>query len=163
MILEIGTYTLDIDIEKNKLFYKNAAQITDGCSCDGCCNYMIATEIFPKEVKDFFDNLGIDSKKAAEIITWCSENNAKSMFYGGFYHLCGELLSGNNCWKDSGEMNEDELYSIVEGYSVGFSSEVSLPEDNFPFPIIQMEINFHNVPWLLKKENHYRQRYNNQF
>lgn len=155
MIFEIGAYKLDIDVEKNKSFYKNAEKITDGCSCDGCCNYLMATEMFPKEVKVFFDKLGIDCKKAAEIITWSSENNAKALFYGGFYHLCGEILTGDNCWKDNGEMNENEMYSVVEGYSVGFSRQITLLEKDFPYPVIQMEIDFHNVPWVLEKENTY--------
>ena len=48
MILEIGKYKIHIDVDKNKEFYKNAEWITDGCSCDGCNNYIFATKTFPK-------------------------------------------------------------------------------------------------------------------
>lgn len=156
MVLELGAYKVCVDIEKNKSFYKNAEMITDGCSCDGCCNYFLATAMFPEAVKEFFDQLGIDIKKAAEIIVWCSENNGKDLYYGGFYHLCGELLGGENFWKDNGRINMSEIYSIVEGYAIEFSRQVVLLEKDFPYPVIQMEIDFHNVPWVLDHKNPYR-------
>lgn len=163
MIFEVGTYRLDVDVEKNREFYKNAQQITDGCSCDGCRNYFMAAELMPQEVKAFFEMLRIDCKKAAEIIAWCSENNRKALYYGGFYHLCGTLLTGDDCWKENGEnennqiysIDNNRMYSIIDGYSVGFSNQTALVEKDFPTPVIQMEIDFHNVPWVLEEENTY--------
>ena len=156
MYFEFDEYKLDIDVEKNKKFYKNAENITDGCSCDGCCNYFFATELFPKEVKDFFDKLGIDCKKATEIMVWCSEDNGKYLYYGGFYHLCGSILSGEDYWKDDGTINMPQLYHISDGYSVGFSRQTALLEKDFPHPVIQMEIDFHKVPWVLENINSYK-------
>ena len=104
----------------------------------------------------FFNELGNDIRKAVEIMVWCSENNGQALYYGGFYHICGELLSGENFWKDSGEINMSEVYSITEGYRVGFSRQTALLEENFPNPVIQMEIDFHNVPWVLENENSYK-------
>ena len=155
MVFEIGACKLDIDVEKNKIFYKNAKKITDYCSCDGCNNYVMATEFFPNEVKDFFDKLGIDCKKPAEIWVWCSENDGKVLYYGGFYHLCGQLLQGEDFWKDNGMRNDEGVYHLVDGYSVGFSRKIELLEKDFPCPAIQMEIDFSKVPWVLKSRNSY--------
>ncbi len=41
------------------------------------------------------------------------------------------------------------------GYWVGFTNRISLPEDYLSAPAIQMEIDFHAVPWMLGKENTY--------
>ena len=56
MILELGKFIVDIDLEKTKLWYQNAFTITEGCQCDGCCNYEKAIKYFPDKVKEFFDN-----------------------------------------------------------------------------------------------------------
>lgn len=42
-----------------------------------------------------------------------------------------------------------------DSYSVGFTDSISLPEPGFPSPVLQMEIEFHHVPWLLEHENTY--------
>lgn len=150
MILEFGNYKIDVDVEKTKLFYETAEEITDGCSCDGCQNYMLAINLFPQSVKDFFNRLGIDLRKAPDVFSYCSEDDGKALFYGGFYHICGRSLTSNDCWNDNGA-----LHSISEGYSVGFTNNVHLLEAGFPMPAFQIEIFFHNVPWLLKKKNPY--------
>ena len=53
MVFEFGKYKIHIDVDKNKEFYKNAEWITDGCSCDGCNNYIFATKTFSKMEIDF--------------------------------------------------------------------------------------------------------------
>ncbi len=152
MILEFDHGKLDVDIEKTKQFYETAEEITAGCSCDGCRNFMMAVPLFPQPVKDFFHALGVDLRKAAEIIAWCSEDDGNAIFYGGFYHICGTMPGGADCWKDHGEM---KLHSLADGYEVGFTNDNSLLEKNFPAPVVQMEIFFHKVPWLLEQKNTY--------
>ena len=65
------------------------------------------------------------------------------MHYGGFYHLCGTLKKGGG------------FEPVADGFDVGFTEEISLPEDELPLPAIQMEIDFHGIPWLLDEENPY--------
>ena len=158
-----GEYEVDINVEKTRLFYDKAKVITIGCKCDGCCNYERASDYFPNEVKVFFEEIGVDLKKAAEIIPYVAQKEGKYMLYGGFYHICGTKESINDVWKPEGDvansqifsLDEDEMYSIVENYKIGFSSSCNLLEDEFPMPAIQMEILF-TSPWVLEKENPYR-------
>ncbi|MCM1160508.1 MAG: hypothetical protein NC412_04715 [Roseburia sp.] len=158
-----GEYEVDIDVEKTRLFYEKAEKIINGCMCDGCCNYERASDCFPNEVKAFFEGLGVDLKKAAEIIPYAAENEGKHMLYGGFYHICGKKNFINDVWKSKGHvadsqvfsLDEDEMYSIAENYKIGFSSDCNLLEDGFPMLAIQMEILF-TSPWVLEKENPYQ-------
>lgn len=154
-VFTFGKYRLDIDVGRTRLFYNRAERITDGCSCDNCRNYELATEFFPSEVHEFFSEIGVDIKKAAEIYT--SDDNGKIVDYNGFYHICAQMLSDTNCWvpiekiKDNGlsAFDENNLYLITEGFSVGFTNECHLLEENFPLPVIQMEISF-RCPWVLE-------------
>lgn len=162
MILTFDKFTINVDIEKNREFYRSAETLTKGCDCDGCRNYEKAADSFPESVKEFFEKLGIDPKKPAEIYVNCSEDNGKKLFYGGFYHLCGIVIDGDNAWisqkVDStttiSHINEDYQYKIAEGYFVIFSSGEALFENGFSKPIIIMDIEFH-IPWVLDTENTY--------
>ena len=50
--------------------------------------------------------------------------------------------------------DEDQLYDLAEGFSVGFKTECDLLPDDFPKPCFQMEFN-HVMPWVLNKPNPY--------
>ena len=158
MNIKFGNYLLDIDVEKTKKFYETAETITLGCDCLACCNYEKATNKFPTEVLNLFDKIGVDITKAAEIIAYASENDKKSISYGGFYHICGTLLSDTVLWNTSDSavlhLNENKMYEITDGYRIGFKSECDLLEDNLPLPAVQMEISF-TCPWVLEAENIY--------
>lgn len=152
MIFKLGNITLDIDVEKTAEFHAGLQTVAESCGCAGCRNYDMACGSFPVAVREFFSMLGMDIEKATEIITWYVEDEEGKMYYGGFYHLCGKIIKGDECWKDNGELN---LHEICEGYSAGFTTEISLPEENLPYPALQMEVFFHGVPWMLDEENPY--------
>lgn len=163
MVFTLGKNIIDIDIERTKAFYSSAKIVTDGCTCIGCRNYVKAVDYFPQKVKELFTELRVDLKKAAELCTYCAENDGKSILYGGFYHLCGKLMSDTNVWiqvsgnkKDTQVYRQDAdlMYKIDEDYAIGFSRDCSLLEENFPMPAIQMEIEFH-APWVLNEKNTY--------
>lgn len=158
MNIKFGNYLLDIDVEKTKEFYETAETITQGCDCLGCCNYENATHKFPTEVFNLFDKIGVDITKASEIIPYASENDKKSISYGGFYHICGTLLSDTVLWNTTDSeyfhLNEGKMYEVANDYKIGFRSECDLLEDNFPLPAVQMEISF-ICPWVLETENIY--------
>lgn len=163
MIFTFGKFTINVDIEKNREFYHTAETPTEGCVCDGCRNFEKAVDSFPKSVKEFFENLGIVPEKPAEVYVNCSEENGKKLFYGGFYHLCGTVLDGDNAWKtqiiDSttsiSHIDQDYLYEIDAGFYVTFcTGGTTMLEDGFPEPVITMDIEFH-IPWVLDTENTY--------
>ena len=158
MVFAFGGIVLDIDVKKTRALYERLAPVTAGCSCSGCRNYERAAADFPPEVRTFFSDLGIDPEKACEVISWFAEDGGRSMYYGGFYHLCGSIVSGEDCWTDSDNIsipNQAGYFTITNGYSVGFTSRISLPEEALTTPAVQMEIGFHGVPWKLPDENPY--------
>ena len=152
MIFRLGNITLDIDIEKTAEFHAGLQTAAESCGCVGCRNYDMACSSFPEAVREFFSMLGMNVRKATEIISWNAEDEGMAMHYGGFYHMCGKIVEGEEVWKDDGKLN---LHEICEGYSVGFTTEISLPEEGLPQPELQMEIFFHGVPWMLDEENPY--------
>lgn len=161
MIFELGNITLDIDIEKTKTYYESASLLTDDCSCDWCNNFAHGYKKLSNIILDFFIKLGVDISKPAEIIAFCSEDNGNSIYYGGFYHICGCMLTDTDCWATNfnfkgatcSSISESNCFSVTQDFSVGFTNSISLLEDDFPEPVIQMEIFIHNFPWVLDKPN----------
>ena len=161
MIFRFGNAVVDIDIEKTGAFYQSSRIITDNCSCEGCQYFVAAAEKLDCEILEFFKKLGIDILKPAEIIAWCSEDNGQSVHYGGWYHICGQLISDMDCWSletDSNgsthqSINESNFFSITDNFSVGFTSTIYLMDNDFPKPVVQMEILIHHFPWVLNTSN----------
>lgn len=159
MEVRFGPYALDIDIQKTRLFYQKANNVSVGCSCSGCRNFEKAIEVLPDEIKGFFDALGIDMKKPAEV--YVNTVNADGLvLYGGFYHICGRLLGGESAWvtvksnKKATTFYWDisKAYSISKDFHVSFQENCCLVEDGFPEPVLQLEIEA-NIPWVLDEPN----------
>ena len=154
MIFEFGSYLLDIDVEKTRAFYKRAAKVTDGCRCSGCRNYEAWAENLSEAPNGVMEKMGVSPEKPAEIFV-NGLNDDGSVFYGGFYHLCGRILEGRKsswnasrqCW-DIGELSFEKLG--IE-YRAAFTEDIDLLEDGFPEPVVQMEI-LADIPWLLKEK-----------
>jgi hypothetical protein len=157
MIFEFGQYQIDIDVDRTKSFYENAPLVSEGCSCSGCRNYEKAIMTLPAKVIGFFSNLGVDMRKVSEVYVNCN-NHDGSLFYGGFYHLCGTLLAGKSAWVPNGptisHWEEAQVFRVLNDFHVSFQRECSLLEDDFPRPALQLEISA-NIPWVLLEENKY--------
>lgn len=163
MRFQFGQFEIDVDVDKTREFYRNAELISEGCECPGCRNYEKAVDFLPNEVTSFFDSLGVDMKKAAEV--WATMANPDgSVLYSGFYHLCGELLS---CENNQAEMPMDKRrkglshwdvsrnYSLTKNYDISVFDECgSLIEEDFPLPVLEIEIDA-DIPWVLNEENIY--------
>ena len=155
MLSDLGIYQLDIDVEQTSIFYSKADGIS--CDCDGCRNYAQAAALFPPSVQKFLHQLGIDPAKPAEVYVNYAPSK-ETVCYGGFYHICGIIQKGTEPWVQVGEklFQLDEQYRIElnDDYSVYFTEQVHLLEDDFPSPTIQMEIAF-TIPWVLPEPNSY--------
>lgn len=159
MEVQFGSYMLDIDIQRTILFYEKANTVSTGCSCPGCRNYEKAAESLPDEIKCFFNALGIDGKKPAEVyVNRVYPDGLVS--YGGFYHICGRLLRGESAWITekrhkkavTSYWDTSKTYSVSKDFHVSFQEDCSLVEDGFPKPVLQMEIEA-NIPWVLDEPN----------
>lgn len=154
MFFNFRRYSVEINVNKTKQFYEKARKISQECSCDGCQNYELAFEYLPNSVKEFFEMLGVDYKKVCECFV-NTKNSDRTLLYGGFYHICGILISGNSAWveetNNSLHWDEDIAYKIDDNFQVSFQNEVCILEEGFPKPVIQLEF-LASIPWVLNKE-----------
>ena len=153
--MKLGIYELEVDAERTRKFYHRNGGIS--CDCDGCQNFTKAISQLPDPVKAFLDQFGIDPAKPAELSAIYAPSD-DTVFYDGFYHICGTILQGTEPYIQIGEKHFqlDTKYSIEldAENSVFFSNDVHLLDDNFPKPVFQMNV-FFTLPWVLPKPNPY--------
>ena len=157
MNFSFSKFTIDIDVEKTQAYYKSANFVSADCSCSGCRNYEHAIDLLPKEVISFFSQLGIEMKKAREV--YVNYTNADdTVFYGGFYHICGSIVEGESAWvsntPNSKHWVDEKAYYITNYFMVSVKDDCDLLEDSFPLPAIQLELSV-NMPWVLAEKNDY--------
>ena len=176
MKIYINECIIEIDEVSTREFYNSHISDND-CDCSGCRNFRKFIPCFSDKVRDFFKSCGIDDmKKIAEIIPFVTLPDDQ-VFYGGFYHVAGKIIGGNEtiqtipCYepkKDNfgkvigtekvGEKKKIYIASdkleIEERFSVYFSDVCSLLPEGFPTDAVQLEIEA-NVPWIIEDENTY--------
>ena len=158
MLFTFGTYTLDIDVERTRAFYARPdIEITsEKCSCAGCQNYDKAILEAPAAVLSFFESLGIDPRKPAEVFDVMGglDENGK-VYYNGFYHVCGTRLQGENAWvatANGGQhLDMNRMYVIDSSFKVSFEESVLMLHKEFPTPVLQIEIDAH-LSWVLPEK-----------
>ncbi len=144
MIFTLGKYTLDIDVEKNKAFYRN---YTYECNCDACMNYkMSVKETFP-DVAELFNKFGLDISKPGEVYDLDSKSNI--LLYGGWYHISGKIIKS-----DLTKSSDEDMYQLTDNFNISFSTHCTLLKEDFPKPCFEMYIDT-NIPWRLDKDNVY--------
>ena len=156
MPFKIGIYELDVDVERTRRFYQEHSGIT--CDCAGCRNFTQAVALLPDAVQDFLRQFGIDPAKPAEISAVYAPSD-DSIFYDGFYHISGTILSGTNPWIQIDHkhfaLDQQCLIKLDDENTVFFTGDVHLLEENFPTPAFQIEIQF-TLPWVLPEPNSYQ-------
>ncbi|MFJ7826640.1 hypothetical protein [Psychrobacillus sp. NPDC096623] len=147
--IKVGSWDIEIDVNRTKEFYKNYHLITEGCSCDFCANYVLACDIFSQDIMNIFNLLGIDPRKEGEVSEYM-ENEDGTHLYGGFYHVVGRIIKGPNLWVPTKKGSEVSSPTFInyKGIEIGFSNDLVLVPEDFPTPVIQFEFQM-NVPWLL--------------
>lgn len=134
--MKIGSWIIEVDVNKTKEFYDNYHVITEDCNCDYCANYFLACEQFPPKMKELFRSLGIDPRKEGEVTEYI-KNKDGTHLYSAFYHLVGRIIEGGN----------DFVYG--DGVEISFTEELDLVPVGFPKPTIQFEIQM-EISWVLK-------------
>lgn len=148
-VRRLGQWEISYDKKATSEFYADYHRMIDACGCAYCKNYVKAVPELPRGLLDILHEFGIDPMKEAEVYQ-CMENEDGTHLYGGFYHLVGEIITGNDCWVEVGkETKSDGGFISFGDYSVGFTADVALVPDSFPRPVIQMEFEV-NIPWKLK-------------
>ena len=80
-------------------------------------------------------------------------NEDGTLLYGGFYHVCGTLPNKEGKKRES--ICQEEYFNVSPDFGICFTDSVCLLEENFPAPVIQLEISA-NLPWVLQEENSYQ-------
>ena len=157
LIFQFGEYKIDVDVEKTRQFYDRAKTVSEGCQCDGCLNFERAVDKLPQNIRDFFSALGVDMKKICECYVYCAKDE-NTLYYGGFCHICGTLLSGKSAWKPTSDStacwDEKATYPLSPNFGISFSNRIDMPEPDFPLPVIQLDFDA-DIPWVLEKRNSY--------
>ena len=157
MRLKYGSYDLDVDVRRTREFYEKAETVGESCGCDGCVNFEKAANVLPAEIKDFFGSLGVNLRKASECYVIHTDEDGK-LVYGGFYHICGVLLSGEGAWvkvsENTAAWDQKRTFAVNEDFLIFFQKEIDLLEEGFPQPVIQMEFSA-RIPWMMDKDNPY--------
>lgn len=144
MRIEKGRYIAQVDIEATRAAYDKRPQIQ--CECAGCRNYLRVVDNAPAELAEFLQSLGVDIHKPVEM-TQYNVTSGEMAQYGGFFHLVGEYEGG--AYPDIKPSDDDFTFHVGES-TLFFSREVSMVEDEFPRPVLQLEV-FVWLPWVLEE------------
>ena len=157
LLFQFGQTQLDIDVERTRAFYDTGKAICTPCACPGCRNFAKARGFFPEEVREFFHRLGVDPENPAEVTAFNS-NDGNMTLYNAFYHLCGTMLSCGNSWIEDSpgcfQLELKDVHKLSDNFTIYFAEGCGLVHDDFPRPVVQMEMEF-EIPWLLEEANPY--------
>ena len=111
------------------------------CGCAGCRNFLAQRdEVFPEEVLKLFAELGVDSRRDAEIYHQARLESG-SHLYGGWFHFIGEI-----------EKQPLGPAQIREGFTIDFLPTRDLAAPSFVDELlVQIEIAA-ELPWIVKEE-----------
>lgn len=147
---QMSNWKIEFDKSATQTAYEALDTAEILCTCITCRNYYKAVLVFPGDVIEFFNSLGIDPSKPSEVYDLGFEDGYAT--YSGFYHIVGNYLSGDDIWQPVTKYNLPkktvEMYSITEKYKIGFTHKLDLVPEGFSTPSLQMEISF-EIPWVL--------------
>ncbi len=154
--LRFRKWELEMDREATRQAYADT-QIgwAEYCGCTHCKNFKAAREgVYPPEMLDLLDRLGIDRMKELEILPY-RRIDMKTYFYAGWFHFVGSIRSGPDYWKpapEGGLTNDpDGTEFLRESFRMGFTSRLTRVMKPFlKNPLVQLEFGT-KVPWVLAK------------
>ena len=175
MVYTIDNCTINRDSAATRAYYTEHPA-HNSCTCSGCKNFREYSKMFPAEVKDFFSSVGIsDMRVIAEIIPHITLDDGL-LFYGGFFHVVGTMTNAPEftqevpCYESSTDADgkrtfvktgtekrtwyETAFRKLTDSFEIMFSDSTALVPDDFPRPVLQLDINAH-IPWVIDEENTY--------
>ncbi len=122
----------------------------ESCGCGNCLNYIEFREkIFPKEIKDLLNQLGINERKEIEISHMAKLENGLH-YYSGWFHFVGKF-NGKDCSIElpSGGFTIDFL-EVTENFGIGFTKAKTLSVFENNEDLVQVEFDC-KIPWVIDK------------
>ena len=162
MIFRFSNFVIDVDVERTRAFYSRDGRWQ--CDCQDCRNYDKAILTAPATVLDFLRSMGIDPRKPTEVFntTGMLEEDG-TIPYNGWLHVCGTLTEGPDTVTE--RVTEDGVRCLSFRWDLAYrpdpaypfellpTREIDLIPENFPAPVLQMEINT-RLPWVLPEPYH---------
>ena len=123
----------------------------DNCGCNDCKNYVTYRDsVFPAEIVELFNDLGMDYRKEVEVTHYETIPNGLHHI-GGWFHFKGRVLKG----KDYRVLlplggHTFDLTKITDIFSIGFAegSDLTFFEDKTG--LVQIEFDT-SIPWIIDK------------
>lgn len=145
-------WEFEVDRNLTRHTYKNiSASGAESCVCNGCKNYVAYRDkIFSDEIRNLFEDLGIDYKKEVEITFFETLSNGLRHI-GGWFHFKGRVLTGKDyrIHLPSGGHTTD-LTHIAENFSIGFAEGGDLTFFSDKNDLVQVEF-MTKIPWIIDK------------
>ena len=151
-------HTILVDKELTQTLYKELPLLSDKehCGCSDCSNYVKACETLDEQVRNFFEQFGVDPRKEGEI-WYVYENDDGVHHYDGFYHFVGEVVG--IC-----ELDWIEVGNFKFGLTNSTNKSTLVP-DSFPNPIIELSVQAY-LSWDVEYDENYHMHlgyYENNF
>lgn len=151
MIIELGSYKLDVDVERTRTANSSLKATNQVCQCDVCQNFAPSISSVDPLILDFFDRLGLDPKNASEVMQYGYVENGE-MQCGAFFHIVGKIIEStpisNKKNQNINPFNTETEIILSEKFSVGFSNDCHLVPEEFPEPYFQMNL-MAQLPWVM--------------
>ncbi len=123
----------------------------EACGCEPCLNFAAAREtIYPKDIREIFDHIGIDYRKESEVFHCNKEDNGLHC-YGGEFLFVGSVENTDEAY-DPSEVKanvlnfEDNAQNFVWSFSARVAYRQSVFE-NKPVALFDFAA---RVPWVLQ-------------
>jgi hypothetical protein len=150
--LKFRDWVFEVDRELTKQTYaKVPGSVADSCECNDCKNYVAYRDkVFPDEIKQLFNDLGVDYKKEVEVTYFEILQNGLHHI-GGWFHFKGQVIHGKDYKVPLAEGGYTfDLTKITDNFSIGFSKGHDLAYFADKTGLVQIEFDT-TIPWILDK------------
>lgn len=151
-IVKFKAWTFDVNKTLTEQTYKNfSGSGAETCGCNNCKNYVAyRNQVFPEEVFNLFNDLGIDYRKEAEIFSYERLTNGLHHI-SGWFHFKGQILTGKDYRVPLPSGGHTfELTQITDKFFIGFAKESDLTFFEDDTGLVQLLFDT-NIPWVIDK------------
>ena len=153
MLHSIGDWQLEVDPSATRDVYKRTSRGSPAdCDCTICSNFAaLGDDAFPDAFRDIAAQLGIDTRKAAEIHEWFGFQD-EHLDYGGWFHCIGHVRSGRteSGWLESVE--QWPWYPLTDRFKIVVDDKRDLAFDEFVDQPLVRAAFYAREPWVLSED-----------
>ncbi len=145
-------WNFEVDKTITQNTYKNIkrASAEESETLDGLNFAKQRDDIYPEEIKQLFEKLGIDYKKEAEVSHFAAVENGMHL-YSGWFHFKGNFTGPDYLELMTEDDKKFNLIEITKNFSLGFRKESFLTSFEDRKNLVQVEFEC-LIPWVLEQE-----------